>query len=309
MLVDNISHDPGTDTVHMNGSVLAPSVSSHEQDCDCPPPLALGAHTVGVANQYSPHSLSTGSRDVSSIGEWDATNMTNPIPGYGDWFMSSNDELPDAQIFGENQSSGLEEFDLIIMNSMTLDNAALDADLSTYTMPYEPGHWQKTQEGHVRNFARTPVELPESTSLPIEALNVGIAIPQRPDVLSRMPSLLKENPRRTIASPVVDEDTYYTIMAGVKDFMPLTAEMEPLLSLHDMQQFMKCYLVCFHRHCPVIHLPSLDLRATPSLVLAMCAIGALYRLRRKTAHDLWQCARGICEKVIVIKVYTSTLIY
>ncbi|KAH0359707.1 hypothetical protein KCU65_g9802, partial [Aureobasidium melanogenum] len=279
MLPDHNSLDSGTDTIHINGSTLAPSVSGHEH--------------------------------VSSIGEWDAFNMTNLIPGYGEWLITSNDGLPDAQSFYGNQSTGLEEFDLITMGSMALNNAALDADLSTYTNPYAPGHWERIQEDHVQNPIRTPVTLPESTSLPIEAsaLNVGITIPQSPGVLSRMPSLLKETPRRTIASPIIDEDTYYAIMAGVKDFMPLTAEMEPLLSSQDMQLFMKCYLVLFHRHCPVIHIPSLDLRVTPNLVLAMCSIGALYRLRRKTAHDLWQCAKNICGKVFVMRIHTSTLLY
>ncbi|KAH0280824.1 hypothetical protein KCU91_g728, partial [Aureobasidium melanogenum] len=300
MLADNSLHDLGTDTVHVIGSTFPPSVSNREQDYNGLSPLAPGERSVGVANQYSPHSshFSTGSRDVSSIGEWGVLNMTNSIPGYGDWLITSNNGLSDAQNFYEKHNAGLEEFDLITIDSMALNNAALDADLSTYTNSYAPGHQDGLQEDHVQNPTRTPVTLPESTSLPIEAsaLNVGTAFPQSPDVLSRMPSLLKETPRRTIALPNIDEDTYYAIMAGVKNFMPISAEIDPLLSLQDMQQFMKCYLVCFHGHCPVIHLPSLDLRATPGLVLAMSAIGALYRLRRKTAHDLWQCARNICEK-------------
>ncbi|KAH0169772.1 hypothetical protein KCU67_g2922, partial [Aureobasidium melanogenum] len=300
MQVDNGLHDPITDTVRVTGSTLPPSVPDHEEGYDGPLLPAPGEHRVGVVYQYSPHSSSftTGSRDVSSIGEWDASNITNSIPGYEDWLMTSNNEFPHAQSFHGNQNTGLEDFEFSTMNSMALNNAALDADLSTYSNSYAPGHRYRIQEDHVQHSTRTPVALPESTSLPIEAsaLNVGIAIPQSPEVLSRMPSLLKESPRRTLALPIIDEDTYYAIMAGIKDFMTVSAEMDPLLSLQDMQQFMKCYLVCFHRHCPVIHLPSLDLRVTPGLVLTMCAIGALYRLRRKTAHDLWQCAQNICEK-------------
>jgi hypothetical protein len=313
MQVDNGLHDPITDTVRVTGSTLPPSVPDHEEGYDGPLLPAPGEHRVGVVYQYSPHSSSftTGSRDVSSIGEWDASNITNSIPGYEDWLMTSNNEFPHAQSFHGNQNTGLEDFKFSTMNSMALNNAALDADLSTYSNSYAPGHRYRIQEDHVQHSTRTPVALPESTSLPIEAsaLNVGIAIPQSPEVLSRMPSLLKESPRRTLALPIIDEDTYYAIMAGIKDFMTVSAEMDPLLSLQDMQQFMKCYLVCFHRHCPVIHLPSLDLRVTPGLVLTMCAIGALYRLRRKTAHDLWQCAQNICEKVLVMKSRTSSVVY
>jgi hypothetical protein len=145
-------------------------------------------------------------------------------------------------------------------------------------------------------------ELPESASLPIEAsvLNVGIPGSSHPSILPRMPSLLKETPRRTLTPPTLNENIYHTIMASIRHQIPLTSDMEPLLSLQDMQQFLRCYVNCFHRHCPIIHLPSLNLEAVPChLIMAMCAIGALYRLRRKTAHDLWQCANQMCDQVRV----------
>jgi len=144
--------------------------------------------------------------------------------------------------------------------------------------------------------------MPESASPAIEAsaLNLDITGPRSPGVFTRMPSLLKETPRRTLAPPTLDEPLYHAIMASVRLQTSMTTDMEPLLSLQDMQQFLKCYLTCFHRHVPIIHLPSLNLETAPChLVLAICAIGALYRLRRKTAYGLWQCANQICKKVWV----------
>lgn len=134
MLVDTSLQDMGTHAVHVTGAALPPPVSDHGQGYDCPLLPGPGEHSVGVVNQFSPHSPSftTGSREVSSIGEWDASNITNSIPGNEDWLMTSNNRLPHAQSFYGNQNTGLEEFSLSTMDSMALNNAALDADISTY---------------------------------------------------------------------------------------------------------------------------------------------------------------------------------
>ncbi|KAK6004309.1 hypothetical protein QM012_008171 [Aureobasidium pullulans] len=299
MLLDASTQALGTGTVRVAGSVLSASIRYHQREHAGCPPLDPVERAVPVVDQYSPHNshLSSRSRDISSINEWDATDMTGSIAGFEDWLTASNNGLTGVQSFYGHQNMGADDFDLITMDSMALNNAALDADLSTYMNHYAPNPFDKAQEDRTRSPIHTPVVLPESSSLPIEAsaLNVGITSPQSSDVFLRMPSLLKETPRRIVIPPALDEDSYYAIMADVKSYMPFTTEMELLLSLQDMHQFMKCYMVCFHRHCPIIHLPSLDLKATPALILAMCAIGALYRLRRKTAHDLWQCAKNICE--------------
>ena len=248
---------------------------------------------------------------MSSIGEFNATDMTRSIPSFEDWLTGTSAGDAHFQSLRGHHNMGAEEFDLITMDSMALNNAALDADLSTYMDHYATSSWDSIQGNSARHTLHTPFAMPESSSLPIEAsaMNVGMESPQSSDILLRMPSLLKETPRRSLDPPIIEEDTYYAIMTSMKEYMPITAEMDPVLSLQDMQQYMKCYLVCFHRHCPVIHLPSLDLRAVPGLVLAMCAIGALYRLRRKTAHDLWQCASNICEKVCRMEIHTSSLTY
>lgn len=55
-----------------------------------------------------------------------------------------------------------------------------------------------------------------------------------------------------------------------------------------LQKCFRTFVDAFHVHLPIFHLPTMDFERTPSpLVLAMCAIGALYRLERKVAASLY----------------------
>ncbi|KAK8182028.1 fungal-specific transcription factor domain-containing protein [Phyllosticta capitalensis] len=70
---------------------------------------------------------------------------------------------------------------------------------------------------------------------------------------------------------------------------------------NELQKFIECYISCFHRHLPLIHLASMKLEATPSpLVLAICCIGALYRLERRRAEALCDLATTQIEAVISV---------
>lgn len=64
------------------------------------------------------------------------------------------------------------------------------------------------------------------------------------------------------------------------------------------QSFFSSFLESFHCHFPMIHLRTLDLNCTPSpLILAMCSIGAVYRLDRRRARRLYNLAREEIENV------------
>jgi len=55
-----------------------------------------------------------------------------------------------------------------------------------------------------------------------------------------------------------------------------------------LQKCVRTYVEAFHVHYPMFHLHTFDLETTPSpLLLAICAIGALYRLERKIAASLY----------------------
>jgi hypothetical protein len=58
-----------------------------------------------------------------------------------------------------------------------------------------------------------------------------------------------------------------------------------------LNRFLGGYFVCFHPHYPIFHIPSMVIENTPGpLILAICTIGALYRLDRKHAALLQQWA-------------------
>ncbi|PSN62537.1 hypothetical protein BS50DRAFT_501736 [Corynespora cassiicola Philippines] len=62
-------------------------------------------------------------------------------------------------------------------------------------------------------------------------------------------------------------------------------------TVNDLNQFFSGYLECFHKHFPILHLSSLDIKETPSpLIFAICSIGALYRLARQKSRNLFALA-------------------
>lgn len=67
----------------------------------------------------------------------------------------------------------------------------------------------------------------------------------------------------------------------------------------ELQQFFSGYLEGFHRHFPIIHLHSFDPVHIPSpLLMAMCSIGAQYRLRREKAKSLFVLAGTMSSHVL-----------
>ncbi|KAK1709486.1 hypothetical protein BDP67DRAFT_441442 [Colletotrichum lupini] len=73
-----------------------------------------------------------------------------------------------------------------------------------------------------------------------------------------------------------------------KDIPPLKA----------CQSFLSSYVECFHCHLPLVHLQTISHGDIPSpLILAMCSIGALYRLDRRRARRLWDLPLRLIEPV------------
>ncbi|KAF9636287.1 Zinc finger C2H2-type protein [Lasiodiplodia theobromae] len=67
----------------------------------------------------------------------------------------------------------------------------------------------------------------------------------------------------------------------------------------ELQKFIEGYINCFHRHFPVVHFHSMNLESTPSpLILAICCIGALYRLDRRRAAVLYELASPLLHSAI-----------
>ncbi|KAH7252834.1 fungal-specific transcription factor domain-containing protein [Fusarium tricinctum] len=104
-----------------------------------------------------------------------------------------------------------------------------------------------------------------------------------------LPSLQEK--RQAYTPTTIDDAAYESIRNDL--FGRLTAfdtnvEIPPAKVL---QGFLSGYITNFHGHLPIIHLQSFSPRTTPSpLILAMCSIGALYRLDRRRAKRLYEVA-------------------
>jgi hypothetical protein len=295
-----LGRDP-PNTVGPHDTTVLSMLNTDRQVHDISPPRILDDLDLSLDTQYTSENshYPIPPQNASGREAWNTANATYPMTGYDNWSPVTTTEGSHMAL---EPCVFPDEFDLIAIDSMALNHAALDADLSTYLS--QPGleSFNQTQVLNTQEPGSLDAVPHESAPPPIEAsaLNVGLPGSKGSSLLLRMPSLLKETPRKTLPPPTLNENIYQSIMASVRLQTTMTTDMEPLLSLSEMQQFLKCYLVCFHRHCPIIHLPTLSLDSVPShLILAICAIGALYRLRRKTAHDLWQCADQMCDKVCV----------
>ena len=117
-------------------------------------------------------------------------------------------------------------------------------------------------------------------------------------LFEQLPQVLKEkssNPPKF----AFDEFTYRRICQDISNRLRPEGLVEGVLpTIKELQKFFTSYIDCFHRHLPIIHFPSLDVANTPSpLVFAICSIGALYRLDRRRAKNLYDLADIACSNV------------
>lgn len=129
-----------------------------------------------------------------------------------------------------------------------------------------------------------------------------------PSSSSLLPTVVYDTPRKS-PFPVIEDDTYSVIQEDVKKILtPDQLKDFRMPNAQGLQRFLTSYFTCFHKHFPILHIPSLELRRSPSrLILSMCAIGAIYRLSRKSAKDLWFWANTMAELVIYFDTDTSSI--
>ncbi|KAF2027349.1 hypothetical protein EK21DRAFT_114975 [Setomelanomma holmii] len=95
----------------------------------------------------------------------------------------------------------------------------------------------------------------------------------------------------------IDQFAYETFCNNVRERMDGEDCRHFLPTIQDMRRFVGGYLDCFHRHLPIIHLPSLVVADTPSpLLLALSSIGALYQLDRRRAALSYQLSLNLLQK-------------
>lgn len=102
------------------------------------------------------------------------------------------------------------------------------------------------------------------------------------------------------SSALIDKDVYASICDELSSQAAKGRALKDLPTLKTCQNFLASYMGSFHCHLPILHLQSLALGKVPSaLILAMCSIGALYRLDRRRARRLYDLARILVESVKV----------
>ncbi|KAH7013876.1 hypothetical protein EDB80DRAFT_569690 [Ilyonectria destructans] len=110
---------------------------------------------------------------------------------------------------------------------------------------------------------------------------------QTVDPPSNLPLLREEKPA-SMPTFTVDHYIHASIAKDLAERLMPQHVAEEIPPPKVFQSFLSSYVECFHGHLPVIHLQTFCLKTTPSpLILAMCSIGALYRLDRRRARRLY----------------------
>ncbi|KAH7118601.1 fungal-specific transcription factor domain-containing protein [Dactylonectria estremocensis] len=96
----------------------------------------------------------------------------------------------------------------------------------------------------------------------------------------------------------VDGAAYLSMRTDLSQRLGVADTAIDLPSAKLCQGFLSSYVSSFHSHLRVIHLQTFDPKTTPSpLLLAMCSIGALYRLDRRRARHLYDTAVRSVETI------------
>lgn len=114
---------------------------------------------------------------------------------------------------------------------------------------------------------------------------------------SNLPRLVKDKPPR-IPSFVADDALHASICKDLAERLGSPDVSQEVPSSKLLQGFLASFMECYYRHQPFIHLPTLSTVDSPSpLTLAMCCIGALYRLDRRRAQRLYAIGTQSIETV------------
>ena len=131
---------------------------------------------------------------------------------------------------------------------------------------------------------------------PLSAAHGGFPAGSREDDLQQVPFALKQavtKPSKYNFTEEMRQDLLRDIRnRSLGSFL----KENELPSAKVIQASLRSYIDCFDPHLPFIHIPSFIMDGAPSpLVLAMCAIGSLYRLERKIAGDFYSLSQELID--------------
>ncbi|KAM6515702.1 hypothetical protein FALCPG4_013917 [Fusarium falciforme] len=159
-------------------------------------------------------------------------------------------------------------------------------------------HFSLAELDALSHFGQSNVQIP----LQDDSQKSGNALPdtnvtEKEADQSDLPILLSGE-RVACPSLVLDNSTYLAIQADLMERLGASHVKVDLPPVKLLQGFLSGYISSFHTHLRIIHLQTFDPRTAPSpLVLAMCSIGALYRLDRRRARHLYDIAVRSVETI------------
>lgn len=239
----------------------------------------------------------------SAMQPWDSnsTDWQSQDILHGHEFVGDPETVPNVQPTMNRQFEGyFQDVDFFSMLPSGGANAQADFGLTSYLFNSGFSPPINHDSSHERNGSITT---PRCLSVAHGATAEHYEHTTAASSTSPLPTVVYEKPKKS-PFPVIDDYIYSTIKEDVrKVILPLERINDfSIPNAQGLQRFLTSYFTCFHRHFPVLHIASLDLRSSPShLILSMCAVGALYRLNRKAAKDLWSWANTMIELVIYVQ--------
>ncbi|KAL2670516.1 hypothetical protein Neosp_014304 [[Neocosmospora] mangrovei] len=157
-------------------------------------------------------------------------------------------------------------------------------------------HFSLAELDALSHFGQSNTRIP----LQDDALKSSNALPDtaRKEVDQHDLPVLLSGERLAYPSLILDNNAYLSIQDDLMDRLGPSHAKITLPPVKLLQGFLSGYISSFHTHLRIIHLQTFDPRTTPSpLVLAMCSIGALYRLDRRRARHLYDIAVRSVETI------------
>ncbi|KIW14344.1 hypothetical protein PV08_07126 [Exophiala spinifera] len=154
-----------------------------------------------------------------------------------------------------------------------------------------------TGNPHEADFASLPLpgdeQFNENVSTPLNTFPAPSPVVTLPpiDELDKISKpTLARTPFTKPPAPIFTEQMRTNLLNEIKE--RLTSKELTRFTLPSASALQKCIRTAidsFHVHMPILHLQTMNFTSAPSpLVLIICAIGALYRLERKIAEQLYQ---------------------
>lgn len=147
-----------------------------------------------------------------------------------------------------------------------------------------------------------PMPLFAGKKSPVVYENVHRDSQMSDNISPRLPRIVNELPSKQPLL-MITESVRANLVKDLASRMGADAAQLHVPTAVSLQKCLRTYVDCCHIHLPMFHLHSFDLEHTPSpFILAMCALGAMYRLERKVAGSLYQ----IAEEALKATIHSET---